>query len=139
MIHVRFKNLEKSDFAQKNVFERTTPILEKFPELKKEKIDFDLSMISSPKQVGPGTFSVKIHIKTGQYKGIILEKTSSHLYIALAEVLESLHERLRRHDEKLRNNQRKIQRKKKSKIHRHNPYEEMLNIEIPRKFRPHIS
>jgi len=119
MINVVFKNLEKSELAKDAVFERIVPLFEKFPELKKEMIIFTLSMDNSPIQAGPDLFKVKMQLKAGRYKGVVLEKSALNLYSALAELIDTVHERLKRSDEKKRNIQRSHQRKKKEKITNH--------------------
>ena len=134
MIYVHFKNLEKSEFAKEAVFERTGPLLEKFPGLKKDKLNFYLSMENSPVNTRADLFTARIQIKTGQYKGIILEKSSANLYSALADLMESAHERLKRHDERKRVNQRKVQRRKKSKIHGHSEFEQVLHTEMAEQY-----
>lgn len=119
MIKINFKNLEKSEMAKEVVYDRITPLLDKFPELKMDTISFTLSMDNSPIQAGPDLFKVKIQINSGQYKGVRLERSAKNLYLALASIIEKIHERLKRHDEKLRQRQRSIQRKKKTKIINH--------------------
>jgi ribosome-associated translation inhibitor RaiA len=128
MIKIIFKNLDKSELAKEAVYERVSPLLEKFPQLKKDTIIFTLSMDNSPVQAGPDLFRVKLQLNNGQYKGVLLERSAKSLYLALAEVIEKIHERLKRHDEKMRNTQRAIQRKKKSKILNHIEAIETHNI-----------
>lgn len=132
MINITFKNLKKSELAKEAVFERTQPLLEKFPNLKEDTITFNLSMDNSPVQAGPDLFKVKVKITNGQYKGVVLERSAKTLYLALAKVIEKIHERLKRHDEKNRNTQRIIQRRKKEKInnHRDNPYVDKQETEF---------
>ena len=119
MIKINFKNLEKSEIANEAVYERMAPLLDKFPELKKDTVTFTLSMDNSPVQAGPDLFKVKVQISNGQYKGVLLERSDKTLYLALANVIEKIHERLKRHDEKIRSRHRSIQRKKKIKIINH--------------------
>lgn len=97
-----FRNLKKSELVTKAVKERLDTLLEKFPSMKSSNIVCTLDMDNSPVQVGRDVFRVKIKFKSGQYKGIVLEKEAITFYQALAEVVESLHERLRRADEKRR-------------------------------------
>ena len=113
MIQILFRRFDKSEIVKETIHERIEPILEKFPELQKERIAFTLSMLNSRTQAGPDLFRVKVQIKSGQYKDIVLECSNMSFYGALAEVIDKIHERLKRHDEKIRNNNRQDRRKRK--------------------------
>ena len=116
MIHVIFKNLDRSDLLQEAVVQRVSSLYDKFPQLKNHRISCTLKMANSPFQAGPEQFNVKIQIHEGPYKGIGLERKSMNLHKSLADSVDRMHERLKRHDEKKRKNQRSFLRKKKDKI-----------------------
>ncbi len=102
MIQIHFKNLEKSEIAREAVIQRLEPFLEKFRHLKNSKIRVTLEMENAPHQPGPDMFTVKVHILGGRYRGITITKSDRNLYIALAEVVEHLLERLNRHGDRAR-------------------------------------
>lgn len=110
---ITFKNLERSELAVEAVEERMIPLRDKFPSIQSKDITVNLSMDNSPVQGGLDVFMVKIHLVSGQYKGVILEKSAPSLYVALANLVDSLHERLKRFDEKARKISRHNTRKKK--------------------------
>lgn len=110
---ITFKNLERSELAIEAVEERISSLRDKFPSIQSRDITINLSMDNSPIQGGLDVFTVKIHLVSGQYKGVILEKSAPSLYVALASLVESSHERLKRFDEKARKIHRQVKRKKK--------------------------
>jgi ribosome-associated translation inhibitor RaiA len=111
MIKVIFKNLERSELAKEAVVERLESISEKFPELHKTKINMTLEMQNSPHQAGPDLFTVKAFLQGGKYSGIRLEKSASSLYVALADVVDHILERLNRFGDKERVKKRQSERK----------------------------
>ena len=102
MIQVRFKNLEKSEIAREAATERLEAIVEKFPDLESAKIDITLEMLNSRAQPGPDMFSVRVCILTGRYKGITITKLDANLYVALADVVDHLLEKLNRYGDRAR-------------------------------------
>lgn len=102
MIKIIFKDLEKSELAREATEERLLSVTDRFPNLKGERITLTLSMQNSPTQAGPDRFSVKFHCRSGRYKGVILERSAPSLYKALADLEESLLERLNRFGDKER-------------------------------------
>ncbi|MFM8269576.1 MAG: hypothetical protein ACKN9V_05240, partial [Pseudomonadota bacterium] len=64
-----------------------------------------------PKQAGPDLFGVKVRIQGGAYHGIILEKKSSSLYVALADVADHFLERLNRFSDRTRVKERTQERR----------------------------
>ncbi len=111
MIQVIFKNLERSEMAKRLAEERISELIERFPELKKSRIAVTLSMDNSPNQSGPDFFGVKVRVLGGRLGGVILEKSANSLYVALAEVIERLLERLNRFGDRQRVVSRQIERK----------------------------
>jgi ribosome-associated translation inhibitor RaiA len=107
MISITFKNLEKSELAQEEVYNRIEPLIDKFPSLKESKIQITLEMDNSPTQPGPDLFSVKFQAFGGRYDGVRVEKSHSNLYIALADVAEHLLEKINRFGDKNRVTERK--------------------------------
>ncbi len=111
MIQVKFKNLEKSEMAREAVQERIETLIEKFPDLSKCKIQITLEMENSPLQAGPDLFKVKLHVARGRYDGITVEKSDASLYVALAEVVDHMLEKLNRFGDRQRVQERTKARK----------------------------
>ncbi len=111
MIHTKFKNLEKSEMAREAVHERIEALIEKFPDLSESKIQITLEMENSPSQAGPDLFRVKLHVARGRYDGITIDKSDSSLYVALAEVVDHMLEKLNRFGDKQRVKERTRARK----------------------------
>jgi len=111
MIRITFKNLERSELAREAVEERLQQVIERFPELSQSRIQVSLCMDNSPQQSGPDLFRVKVRIEKGKFDGVILEKSASNLYLALAQVSEYLLERLNRAGDKVRVKVRTQERK----------------------------
>lgn len=110
MIQIKFKNLEKSEMACTAVLERIGVLEDKFPDLREGKILVTLEMENSPTQAGPDLFKVKVHISSGRYFGITVEKSDSNLYVALAELVDHMLERLNRFGDRMRVKERRLAR-----------------------------
>jgi len=102
MIKIIFKNLDPSDLAREAAIERMEAIVEKFPDLQNSAILITLEMLNSPIHAGPDLFSVKVHVRSGRYRGVRLEKSAPNLYIALAHVVDHLLEMLNRFGDRAR-------------------------------------
>ena len=102
MTKIIFKNLEKSELAKQISLERLETVFNKFPDLEPNNITLTLAMDNSPKQSGQDVFRLKFVISKGKYKGIIIEKSSSNLYLALAQLVEHLLEAINRYGDKAR-------------------------------------
>lgn len=111
MIHLKFKNLEKSELAREVVEERIEALVEKFPDLNESKVQVTLEMENSPTQAGPDLFRVKLHIVRGRYDGITYDKADANLYVALAGVVDHMLEKLNRFGDRLRVKERTKARK----------------------------
>jgi ribosome-associated translation inhibitor RaiA len=111
MIHIKFKNLEKSEIARETVQERIETLVEKFPDLSAGKIQITLEMENSPLQAGPDLFKVKLHVARGRYDGVTVEKSDASLYVALAEVVDHMLEKLNRFGDRQRVQERTKARK----------------------------
>lgn len=111
MISITFKNLEKSELTRDAVKDRVEVLIEKFPDLVGSKIQVTLEMENSPVQAGPDLFTVKLHVTRGKYDGITLEKAHSSLYVALAELMEHMLEKLNRAGDRARVKERTRARK----------------------------
>lgn len=96
MIQIKFKNLERSELARQAALERIDAIVEKFEDLKDSRITVTLEMENSPIQAGPDVFNVKIHVAGGRFDGTVVTKSSSNLYVALADLVEHMLEKLNR-------------------------------------------
>jgi ribosome-associated translation inhibitor RaiA len=107
MIQIKFKNLEKSEMAREAVHNRIESLTEKFPDLQDGKTLVTLEMENSPTKAGPDLFKVKLHVSSGRYKGITIEKANSNLYVALAEVVDHILEKLNRFGDRARVKERK--------------------------------
>lgn len=106
MILVKFKNLEKSELAHEAAHDRIETLREKFPDLKDCRIYVTLEMENSPIQAGPDFFKVKIHVSRGRYDGVTVEKSDISLYVALADVVDHMLEKLNRFGDRTRVKQR---------------------------------
>lgn len=115
MIHVKFKNMEKSELATNIVMERISESVSKFPKGLPKSVVVTLGMENSPKQAGPDLFKVRTEIIGGRYHGLILEKKAPDLYKALADVSDGLLERLNRFSDRVRTMARTQRRKFVSK------------------------
>lgn len=102
MLKIVFKNLEKSELAKEAAEERLATVADRFPDLCESRITVTLSMENSPLQAGPDVFSVKIQCHDGRYRGVIMQKSASSLYIALADLVDHLLEKLNRQGDKAR-------------------------------------
>ncbi|MBY0553824.1 HPF/RaiA family ribosome-associated protein [bacterium] len=111
MIKIKFKNLDQSEMAREAVTERINVIIEKFPDLQNSKIDVTLEMENSPFKAGPDAFLVKVFVHTGRYKGITVSKTNPNLYVALADLVDNMLEKLNRFGDKVRIKERNKARK----------------------------
>lgn len=102
MIQVKFKNLEKSDLVRKIAVDRISEAVERFPKGKPRSVVVTLEMENSPQKAGPDLFSGRTEVLGGRYHGLILEKSSDDLYVALADVSDRLLERFNRYSDRLR-------------------------------------
>lgn len=99
---IKFKSLKKSTLLKKIITERIDMVVDRFPDLRKSKLEITLSMENSPKKAGPDLFTVKIFCKSGRYKNVILRKSAQTFYVALADVIEHLQERWNRFGDRTR-------------------------------------
>jgi ribosome-associated translation inhibitor RaiA len=111
MIQIKFKNLEKSEMAYEAAQERIETLVEKFPDLTASKIQITLEMENSPLQAGPDLFKVKLHVTRGRYDGMTVEKSDASLYVALAELVDHMLEKLNRFGDRQRVQERSKARK----------------------------
>jgi ribosome-associated translation inhibitor RaiA len=111
MIAVIFKNLDKSELAREAATERMASVIEKFPDLKASRIRVTLEMENSPIHAGPDLFNVKVHVASGRYRDVRLEKSAPNLYVALADVVEHMLEKLNRFGDRTRVKERAKARK----------------------------
>lgn len=102
MTKIVFKNLERSELAVQLTEERLEEALARFPETRESKVTVTLSRENSPQQAGPDLFRVNVRLEGGRYGGIVIDKAASSLYVALAEICESLLERLNRFGDRSR-------------------------------------
>lgn len=107
MIQIKFKNLEKSEWARSTVEERVEGLVEKFSDLSLSKVQVTLEMLNSPIQAGPDLFKVKLCVRGGRYDGVLIEKLNSNLYVALADVIDHMLEALNRLGDRVRIKERK--------------------------------
>ncbi len=111
MIQIKFKNLDKSELAREAVNERVESLVTKFPDLGKCKIHTTLEMENSLTQPGPDLFKVKFLVTNGRYSGVVVEKSDSNLYVALADVVDHMLEKLNRFGDRTRVKERTKARK----------------------------
>ena len=101
-MQIHFKNLDKSQLAIEIVEEKFHSLIEKFPLLSMASLYIILEMENSPIQAGPDFFKVKVFVKNGKYRGVVLSKSNTNLYHALSEVIEHMLELLNRFGDKKR-------------------------------------
>ena len=111
MIQIKFKNLEKSEFVHEVVDQRLQGLIEKFDDLLDCRMVVTLEMDNSPAQAGPDLFNVKLHILNGRYGGVIVSKSDSNLYRAIADLVDHMLEKLNRAGDKARVKERTYARK----------------------------
>lgn len=116
MIHVNFQNMERSDSAKETTIERLETMIERFPDLQGNTIKVNLEMLNSPLHAGPDLFGVTVQISTGRYRGIRIRKSAPNLYVALAEVIDRMLEKLNRFGDRTRVKSRTKARELVSKI-----------------------
>lgn len=107
MIQIKFKNLEKSELAQEAAAERVEALVGKFEELKDSRITVTLEMENSPTQAGLDVFNVKLHIARGRFDGTTVTKSHSNLYVALADLMDHMLEKLNRTGDRARVKERR--------------------------------
>jgi ribosome-associated translation inhibitor RaiA len=86
--------------------QRLEALVDKFPDLSASKIRITLEMEISPFQSGPDFFKIKLHIARGRYDGIIVEKSDASIYVALADLVDHMLEKLNRFGDRQRVQQR---------------------------------
>ena len=111
MIRIVFRNLETSDLARRAATERVEAMVAKFPDLEGETIIVNLEMDNSPFQAGRDVFWVKLQVASGRYRGLRLEKSSTNLYVALADLAHCLLEKLNRFGDRARMRQLRTARR----------------------------
>lgn len=102
MIQIKFKNLEKSELAKEAVAERVEALVNKFEDLEESLITVTLEMENSPIQAGPDVFNVKLHVTRGRFDGTTVTKSNSNLYVALADLVDHMLEKLNRTGDRAR-------------------------------------
>jgi ribosome-associated translation inhibitor RaiA len=108
-----FKNLEHSDLVKKIVEDRFESLAGKFPQLRSHKMIITLEMENSPVKAGKDSFSARVLIDGRKYRGLSFTRTSSNLYVAVAEAVDGMLELLNRAGERYRVRSRRQTRKVK--------------------------
>ena len=96
MIKVIFKNVEKSKLAENIVQSKLNEAVDKFPDLANHQLQATLFAENKPSQPGPDLFGIKLIVRGKKFYNLVLEKKGSTLYLAVAQLCESLLERLNR-------------------------------------------
>lgn len=91
--------------------DRMKNIVSKFPELNSHKISVTVSVNNSPSTAGLDEFGIKTNI-TGKIYNLTLEKRAENIGLALAQLMDSLLERINRYSDKKRTIQRTKKRKR---------------------------
>ncbi len=102
MIGVKFKNFKKTESLQNIVENKIGGVIEKFPELKSSRVSVLVEMENSRTQAGLDVFKIKLCVLNGAFKNLIIEKSDSNFYKALAEVSDSMLETFNRFGDKQR-------------------------------------
>ena len=111
MLRIVFKNMDTSELAKDITSQRMATLEDKFPELVHHAMRVTLSMENSPLQPGPDLFTVKLWINGRSFRSVVIEKSASSLYVALADVVDHALERLNRYGDKTR-----VRRRKQSRL-----------------------
>lgn len=106
MIQVKFRRLAKSEFIKSKVTERLEALVDKFPELSKSDLIATLDVENTPSQPGRDSYTVKLSINRGQYRGVVISKRDIQFYGALSDVIHHAYETLHRLTEKMRQQKR---------------------------------
>lgn len=110
MIQVVFQNLEPSSLLRSAALERIESVTDRFPLLQNSQMTITLSMENSPHHPGEDHFTVKLHCKSGAYRGVTIRKSNSNIYLALADLVDHLQEALNRKGDRRRVTERKRER-----------------------------
>jgi ribosome-associated translation inhibitor RaiA len=110
MTKLVFRNLEPSDLTRAFVEERLLQLTSKFPDLERAHFQLTIVLENSPRHPGPHSFTLKLHVLAGRYRGVRLEKSALHFYQAMAELMEAMLERLNRFGDRERVRKRQRER-----------------------------
>jgi hypothetical protein len=102
MMRIVFRNMERSQLAIQVISERLQAVFDKFERLEPSDVTVTLTMDNSPSQAGPDLFCLRFYCRRGEFKGLVIEKVSPNLYIGLADLVDTLAERLGRFSERRR-------------------------------------
>jgi hypothetical protein len=111
MMRIIFRNMDRSQLAIEVISERMQSVFDKFKRLNPLDVTMTLKMDNSPVQAGPDLFCLKFYCNRGTFKGLAIEKRSPNLYIGLADLVDTLCERLGRNAERQRHYQIDAHRK----------------------------
>ena len=96
MIYIKFKNLNKSEFVYDAVFQRMKSLVDKFPALNNSRMLVTVEMENSPSQAGADSYKVQLFISKGRFNGIVVKKSDSNIYRAIADLADHMLEKLNR-------------------------------------------
>ena len=95
-MEIQFVRLKKSSAVIEAIEDRMTPIFEKANIDYQRKVKITVAMENSPVQAGPDLFRVRMRIKTGIFRNLIVEKADMNFYKALSSLAESVSTTLQR-------------------------------------------
>ncbi len=95
-VKVLFHNLESSNLINSAIETKLGHVLEKFEDRAQAKATVIVSMENSRAQRGPDLFTVKAVIKLGRHGSLVLEKSDSEFYRALAMLADRLQDQVNR-------------------------------------------
>ena len=102
MIQIQFKGMDFSEVLHEIAMSRLQGVAAKFEDLQDGTMVMSIEMQNSPLKAGPDFFTVKVRVKSGRYRGVLVEKSSSTVPEALAEVMEHMLEVLNRFGDRKR-------------------------------------
>jgi hypothetical protein len=111
MMRIIFRNMDRSELAVEIISERMQLVFDKFERLNPLDVTMTLKMDNSPVQAGPDLFCLKFYCNRGSFRGLSIEKRSPNLYIGLADLVDTLCDRLGRNAERQRHYQIDAHRK----------------------------
>lgn len=101
-LKVIFKNFDKSEIAQSAISDRVLAVVNKFPQVNTDKSSITLEMKNSPQKSGLDMFTLTLNLSRFKSKRLLIAKSSSNMYVALAELCDSLLELLNRDGDRTR-------------------------------------
>lgn len=88
MVRVNYKNLERSEMANKVIEDGVASLEAKFPDLSQSIVKVSLQMDNSQFKAGTDLFQVRLRLDGGRYHGIFMKKSGPDLYRVIHELMD---------------------------------------------------